>query len=103
MFDELRSGPSGTFALGGAEFEVTTATRTPSLWETMWVQGLHWPHCCECEGGHAPINFGEGRSGGKFHVANFDFWVAAGVEVRTVEAEMNRWLDSGDLPDWALQ
>lgn len=103
MFDELRRGPGGTLTIGGGQFEAMTTVRSHSGLRTMWVYGLHWPHCCECDGTHAPISFGEGHFLAKFHIANLNFWMHTGIDVREVEGEMNRWLESGDLPDWVIQ
>lgn len=102
MFDEPHRGPGGMFSIGGGQFEVMTTVRPHSGLQTMWIYGLHWPHCCECDGRHAPISFGEGHFLAKFHIANFDFWMHTGLDVREVEGEMNRWLASGDLPDLSL-
>lgn len=103
MFDEMHSGPSGTFEFGGGHFEIQIVTRPSFNLKTMWIYGLHWPRCCECEGTHAPISFGEGRFGNQFHVAHLDFWRGTGLDVCEVEAEFNRWLSAGDLPDWVHQ
>lgn len=100
MSGEFSGSTNRTFELGGARFEVMTAVRDGLDSGTMWVRGLHWPGCCECEGTHVPIGFGEGRFGGTFRVANADFWKGAGVDAGLVEAEMNRWLAAGDVPDW---
>lgn len=99
MFDGLRSGPSGTFELGGAQFKVTTTIRDHPNLTAMWVEGLHWPDCCKCEGRHDSIGFGSGYVGSRFRMANVDFWRHSGVDVALVEAQLNSWLDGGDLPD----
>jgi hypothetical protein len=98
--NELRGGPSGTFELGGALFEFMTTVRQEPTLLAMWVRGLHWPGCCECEGTHVSISFGEGHSYGQFRVANLDFWTASGVQMHLVRTELDRWLALGELPDW---
>ena len=102
MRDGFRLGSSGAFSLGGGRFEATTTIRDHPAVKTLWVVGLHWPGCCECDGTHVPIGFGTGRFGEQFRPANIDFWKYSDVDVAAVESELNAWLRAGDLPDWVL-
>jgi hypothetical protein len=103
MFDELHGTGKGTFDFGGGSFEFETAIRSHTGMQTIWVHALHWPRCCECDGTHSRITFGEGRFGGKFLIAHLDFWLSTDLQVREIETEINQWLYAGDLPDWVPQ
>lgn len=103
MFDPLAEGAVLTCRVGGIELEVTTAVREHTRLRVMWVRGLHWPGCCECDGEHVPIGFGEGIFGGTFLLSHRYFWekLDLGINLELLELDFKAWLGQGELPDWA--
>lgn len=102
-FDSLIKGTVLIFRLGDVELEVTTAIREHTGLKCMWVRGMHWPRCCECDGDHVPIGFGEGIFGGNFTLSHRYFWEGLGVDINMLEMDFKAWLGQGELPDWATR